>query len=181
VTAQHAEAVCHPQRRGMLAAALAMALGLTACSTPSRMPATDTAAATHFWSGRMALQLQAPSPMGGEAQSFSAAFELRGTAQAGSLQLFTPLGSSAALITWAPGHATLQQGSETRSSPSLDALVRDTLGTALPVPAWFAWLQGQQQSAEGWSVDLSRHTDGRIAATRHTPEPQASLRLILDR
>lgn len=129
----------------------------------------------------MALQLLEPSAAGDDTRSFSAAFELRGNPQTGSLQLFTPMGSSAALITWMPGEATLQQSGGTRSSPSLDALVRETLGTAIPIPTLFAWLQGQPQAEPGWSVDLSRHADGRIAATRTSPSPQASLRLILDR
>lgn len=130
----------------------------------------------------MALQLQDDSVLNSNGpQSFSASFELRGSPQAGSLQLFTPLGSSVALISWQPGSALLQQGRAQRTSTSLDELVRDTLGTSIPVPALFAWLQGQNQAEDGWSVDLSRHADGRIAATRHSPAPAASLRLILDR
>lgn len=172
-------------RRSLLGAALlGGAAWLTGCSTParSRPDATDPSAAAAYWSGRMALQLQESDVLpSGSPSSFSASFELQGSPQAGSLQLFTPLGSSVARITWSPQGARLEQGSDTRSSTSLDELVRDTLGTAIPIPALFAWLQGQPQNAEGWSVDLSRHAEGRIAATRHHPTPQASLRLILDR
>lgn len=130
----------------------------------------------------MALQLQDSAALNrNDPQSFSASFELRGGPDSGSLQLFTPLGSSVARISWQPGSATLQQAQTQRNSASLDELVRDTLGTTIPIPALFAWLQGQPLQAEGWNVDLSRHADGRIAATRHTPAPAASLRLILDR
>lgn len=130
----------------------------------------------------MALQLQGSAALNrSDPQSFSASFELRGSPESGSLQLFTPLGSSVALISWQPGNATLQQAQSQRNSASLEELVRDTLGTAIPIPALFAWLQGQHQEADGWSVDLSRYPDGHIAANRHTPAPAASLRLILDR
>lgn len=166
-------------RRLLLAAGLSATAWLTACSTPPRSTAQP---ASQFWSGRMALQLQDDSVLNSNGpQSFSASFELRGSPQAGSLQLFTPLGSSVALISWQPGSALLQQGQAQRTSTSLDELVRDTLGNSIPVPALFAWLQGQNQAEDGWSVDLSRHADGRIAATRHSPAPAASLRLILDR
>ena len=167
-------------RRLLLAVGLSAATLLAACSTP---PRNVTEAASQFWSGRMALQLQDDTVLNRNGpQSFSASFELRGSPQAGSLQLFTPLGSSVALISWQPGSAMLQQGQgQQRTSASLDELVQDTLGTSIPIPALFAWLQGHNQAADGWSVDLGRYSEGRLAATRHSPPPAASLRLILDR
>jgi outer membrane lipoprotein LolB len=33
----------------------------------------------------------------------------------------------------------------------------------------------------GWNADLSRFSEGRIAARRVEPAPQADLRLVLDR
>lgn len=99
---------------------------LAGCSTP---PRSTVDAGSQFWSGRMALQLQDDSVLNSNGpQSFSASFELRGLPQAGSLQLFTPLGSSVALISWQPGSALLQQGQTQRTSASLDELVRDTPG-----------------------------------------------------
>lgn len=171
-------------RRQLLCAGVATsALWLAGCSTAPRgsasaAPHTD---ATQFWSGRMALQLQPENPVASQERSFSASFELRGSPESGSLQLYSPLGSSLALLTWQPGSAMLQQASTTRSSDSLDELVRDTLGTDLPIPALFAWLHGQAEAVQGWNVDLSRYAEGRLQALRHTPAPQASLRLVLDR
>ena len=169
-----------PSRRQWLIAGVGTVAGLLAgCATPSR---PGGATASNFWSGRMALQLEDTASIAAQnPQSFSASFELQGSPQEGSLQLFTPLGSSVALIRWQPGAAELLQGNDRRTSPSLNTLVRDTLGTDIPVPALFAWLQGQPQSIEGWSVDLAGFAEGRIAAVRHTPAPQARLRLILDR
>lgn len=170
------------RRQWLCAAAAGSALWLAGCSSAPRKQADESSSTgTQFWSGRMALQLQSDHLVTEQERSFSASFELRGNPQAGSLQLYSPLGSSLALLSWQPGGATLQQGSNSRSSASLDELVRDTLGTELPIPALFAWLHGQEQAAQGWNVDLSRFAEGRLQALRHTPAPRASLRLVLDR
>lgn len=129
------------------------------------------------WYGRMGLQVH--DPMAQE-QSFSASFQLQGSAERGSLDVFNPLGSQIAKLQWQPGAAYLQQGERITASDSLDALVQQSLGTSLPVPALFSWLQGQSASVPGWQVDLSRHTEGRITAQRLSPSPQATLRVVLD-
>ena len=161
---------------------LAASLLLSACTIAPRTSVTTTAPAQQQqWSGRMAVQVNDSASLRPDAQqSCSAAFELQGTAAAGSLQLFTPLGSSVARITWQPGTAMIEQSGQQRTSDSLETLVRETLGTDIPVQALFAWLQGQQQDVPGWQVDISRHADGRISAVRHEPQPQAQLRVVLD-
>ena len=167
------------RRRQLLCASTAgTALWLAGCSS---LPSSPAPADPQFWSGRLALQLQADNPVTAQERSFSAGFELRGSPQAGSLQLYSPLGSSLARLTWQPGSAMLEQGNDRRSSTSLDELVRDILGTDLPIATLFAWLHGQNQTAQGWNVDLSRFSEGRLQALRHSPAPQASLRLVLDR
>lgn len=167
-------------RRLLLAGGCAAALLLGACSTtPSSTQPSATSAG--FWSGRLAVQVQAASAHEMQNSSLSAGFELRGNARAGSLQLFTPLGSSVARMQWTPQGAVLEQSGSTRSSPSLEALVQETLGTAIPIDALFQWLQGTAQTPEGWEVDLSRHAEGRISANRFSPLPQAQLRIVLDR
>lgn len=172
----------HPTRRRLclLGASSGAALWLLGCSTrPRATPASQPT--PHAWSGRLAVQVQTPSPMDEAAQSFSATFELEGTPEAGSLHLYTPLGSSAARMTWTAGSARLEQGGQIRDSASLQALVRETLGTDIPIPALFAWLQGQQQDVEGWHVDLRRHAEGYVTAVRSSPLPHTRLLLILDR
>lgn len=114
-------------------------------------------------------------------QSFSGSFELHGTANAGELQMFSPLGSQVAHIRWSPAGAWLQQGDRITPSNSLPALVQRTLGTDIPIPALFAWLQGQAFNTPGWQVDLAQHAQGRITARRTHPEPQAQLRVVLQR
>ena len=124
--------------------------------------------------------LQVQDAMSAE-QSFSASFQLQGAPEQGSLDVFSPLGSQIAKLQWQPDGAWLQQGERITHSSSLEDLLRQSMGTALPVQALFSWLQGQHASAEGWTVDLSRHTEGRITAQRITPPPQATLRVVLQR
>lgn len=158
-----------PQRGRLLLAALGAAL-LAACAQPPR----PAGGAADHWSGRLALQVEDAS-----AQSFSAGFELQGHPDAGTLTLFNPLGNIIAELRWTPGRATLTNGSEQRQSPSLQALVRELTGSDLPITALFGWLKGEQVQATGWQADLSAIDKGRLTATRHTPAPQAVLRVVL--
>ncbi|MDH5858766.1 lipoprotein insertase outer membrane protein LolB [Lampropedia aestuarii] len=112
-------------------------------------------------------------------QSFSASFELTGSAQQGELEIYNPLGNIVARLFWSPGLATVHTGSEQRSSASLDELIARVVGTPIPVQALFAWLQGDAQAVVGWQVDLSRYAQGRISAVREQPLPRANLRVVL--
>lgn len=150
------------------------ALGLLAgCAQPQLRPAHshDT-----LWAGRLALQVEDQA-----SQSFSASFELSGSAQQGQFVLLNPLGNTIARIQWNAGHAEITTGQDTRKSESLEALLQDVLGTGIPVAALFSWLEGTQVEAVGWHVDLSAIASGRLVAQRHTPAPQATLRIVLTR
>lgn len=155
--------------------ALTSVLALAGCSTPPPLHAPK-GFESKVWHGRMGLQIK--DPMAQE-QSFSASFQLQGSSAQGSLDVFSPLGSQIAKLQWQPGSAFLQQGDRTTHSESLEDLLRLSLGTALPVQALFSWLQGDNASAAGWTVDLSRHAEGRITAQRTSPPPQATLRVLL--
>lgn len=160
------------RRRLLALAALALVGG---CATPRRVD-ESLREAGRYWSGRLALQVP-DEPQ----QSFSAAFELRGSAREGELSLFTPLGSTAALLRWAPGQATLRSdGQPPREFPSLESLVREAVGADLPVAALFDWLVGIPTAVAGWQADLSQRDQGRLRARRLTPTPQADLRVVLD-
>jgi outer membrane lipoprotein LolB len=131
----------------------------------------------NFWSGRLALQVEDQA-----SQSFSALFELRGTAQSGDLVLISPLGSRLAQLDWKDGHAQLTTSAQDiRTSESLDSLLQEATGTRIPVAALFSWLQGTQATAPGWQADLSNIADGKIIARRTDPAPQATLRVALTR
>lgn len=169
-----------PARTGPLAAGLlALSLLMAGCAQqaarPSADPARQAGAQQALWAGRMALQVE-----DAQAQSFSAAFELQGSAEQGELRLFSPLGSTMARLQWQPGMALLEQGPEVRNSHSLPSLVQEMTGSTLPIAELFDWLQGQAREAPGWTVDLSRMAQGRLVAERHSPPPAASLRIALD-
>jgi outer membrane lipoprotein LolB len=115
-------------------------------------------------------------------QSFAAAFELKGHAAAGELSLFTPLGSTLAVLRWSPGDATLTTGNDVRRFESLEALVSQATGTPIPVAALFDWLAGVATPVPGWQADLSQlGASGRINARRTAPTPTVDLRVVLDR
>ena len=145
-------------------------LWLAGCAQP--MPSTP--AEENSWTGRIALQID-----GQASQSFSAMFELRGTAQAGGLVLLSPFGNRIAQLDWKDGHAQLVSGQNTRTSDSLDTLLQDVTGTRIPVTALFSWLKGTQASATGWQADLTGIADGRLTARRDDPQPTATLRIAL--
>lgn len=152
------------------AAGVALATQLAGCALPARAPTTGPR-----WSGRLALTVE-----GQASQSFTAGFDLSGSPQEGELELFTPLGGTAALLRWAPGNARLlSPGRPDRTAPSLEALLVEATGTALPVAALFDWLAGIPTTVEGWQADLSHRADGRLQARRLT-NPQADLRLVLE-
>jgi outer membrane lipoprotein LolB len=117
-------------------------------------------------------------------QSFSGAFELRGNAQKGELDLLSPLGQTVMQLRWSPGQAELIQGQDRLRFPSAQALLSQATGASLTPDALFAWLQGtsaaRPSSAAGsWQVDLSERDRGRITA-RRDPPAKAVLRIILD-
>jgi outer membrane lipoprotein LolB len=126
--------------------------------------------------GRLVLQISpgAHTP----AQQWSAGFELRGSAQAGELDLTSPLGTTVAQARWRPGQAELDQGGERRAFPDLGELSRQLLGENVPLEALFDWLRGRPWPAashertaqgfvqQGWAVDLSGLGEGRLTARR---------------
>ncbi|MCA0174686.1 MAG: outer membrane lipoprotein LolB [Proteobacteria bacterium] len=166
-----------------LAAALAAAL-LSACATlPPMAPGEG-------WQGRLAVRVAATEAQ--PAESFSASFELRGDGDAGELVLTTPLGTRAGVARWSPAGAELDDGQGARRYATLDALARDVFKQDLPLAALPSWLAGRPWPAApalatgqgfdqlGWAVDLTRHAEGELRATRAAP-PALSLSVRLDR
>ena len=150
---------------------LALTLTLVGCAAQRSTPEVGIAS----WNGRLALNVQSEPP-----EAYSAGFDLRGSPESGELLLATPLGTTLATLQWSPGRAILIQGDRTTERPSLPALSAALGGTELPVAALFGWLQGQPVEVQGWTVDLSRHSEGRITARRATPLPTAELRLVFE-
>ena len=148
-----------------------LGLGITACAIrPPQAPAR-----ARSWEGRLALTLDTQPP-----EQFFAGFRLQGHASNGDLELFTPLGSMLAKVQWQPGSALLQQGQQARHYASLDDLLLQITGAAIPVRALFSWLDGVDESIDGWHTDLARVAEGRLEARRTQPGPAAVLKLIFE-
>ena len=129
-----------------------------------------------LWTGRISVHVQSEPE-----QFFSAGFELRGQPERGELTLISPLGNVLGVLRWSPSEAVFDSGDQKiRRFDSIDALMRQAIGAAVPLDALFAWLRGDNASVSGWSADLSRQSEGRIAAKRMQPAPQVDLRVVLD-
>jgi outer membrane lipoprotein LolB len=176
-----------------------LSLMLLACATPTPPLPIDSA---DMLSGRLAVVVAGPESnkatdgQPAPTQSLSAAFELRGSAQAGSLDLISPLGSIMARAVWSPQGAYLQSSRGSQRYDGIASLTRDMLGESLPVETLFDWLRGRPWagapsskneapspegfSQMGWQVDLSRFTQAVIVAERERA-PKVLLRARLDR
>lgn len=127
------------------------------------------------WTGRISLQIQSDPP-----QAFFAGFELNGRPERGELSLTSPIGNVLGVMRWSPDGAVLESGNEVKPFASVDALLAQTTGAAIPVAALFDWLNGINSRLDGWSADLSGLDLGRIVATRNEPSPPVRLRIVLD-
>lgn len=116
-----------------------------------------------------------------ERQSFTAGFELQGNSEQGNMTLFTPLGGTAAEISWTPALAVMQAQGEAHNFASIDLLISKAVGTDIPLPALFGWLNGRSTESTGWNVDLSQFESGKIVARRVTLGPAAEIRVVLEK
>ena len=157
------------QRRHLVTgAASLLGLSLFGCTSPTLVVKPEQS----YWSGRLALQIEEES-----AQSFSALFELEGSEDQGELILLSPLGNTLGKLKWSSEGATLQTGQQQQTSHSLDALLAQVTGEAIPIKAIFDWLRGIETNAAGWVADLSALSQGRITAQRSDSKPRAILRI----
>ena len=140
---------------------------------PQKNTSQSDAAST--WRGRLSVRVNDAQP-----QNFSAGFELTGNALAGEMTLFTPFGSTAAVLTWNPQMATMRVDGNVQHHLSLKALIGQVIGIEIPVDALFSWLAGKPVVADGWNPDMSQHTNGRVTAKRTAPDPPVEIRLVLD-
>lgn len=152
--------------------ALLVALMLSGCATPSR---TSIQTNAPEWQGRLSVQVLGDAP-----SAMSASFLLRGNAQNGELDLYSPLGITLGALQWTPQRAQFTDGSKQQDFSSIAELTEKTTGAALPIEAIFSWLQGRQATAPGWLADLTAASQGSLVARRTAPAPEVLLRIKLE-
>ncbi len=163
------------QRRRTLLGLMLVA-ALTGCATP---PPSSPPGVVRI--GRLVAQVS--ETPGEPARQFSAAFELRGHAQSGELDLLSPLGTVMARARWHDGGVQLATANETYRFRSPADLSRRLLGEPLPLEALFDWLEGRPWDGAphaarphgfeqaGWEVDVSALPKGLLAVQRDGPRP----------
>ena len=163
-----------PSVRHLFAVCLVLVAALlTACSTPAKRQEYVTP--NDVWEGRLSVQVAGEPP-----QRISADFFLEGTARRASLTLNSPLGTRMARMQWDATSATLELGDQKRSFESVDAMTTHTLGSALPMQAFFAWLHGRPESAPGWEIQTLDRLQGRIRARSVDRTPAVQIDLVLE-
>ncbi|WP_158558857.1 lipoprotein insertase outer membrane protein LolB [Rhodoferax lacus] len=164
-----------PSLRSFQQACLLVALAcLAGCATPPSAPKLPLEQETH-WQGKLSLKVYS-KPV----QALAANFDLQGRPTKGELVLTSPLGTTLARMQWDTDFATLTANGEQKNFNSLQELVRQAIGSDLPVASLFAWLQGRDDAAPGWQVDLKDLENGRIQA-HHIEAVEAELKIILER
>jgi outer membrane lipoprotein LolB len=176
--------------RALAAALAALALLAGCASVPPPLPVQARAQVpAEPIAGRLALQVEADADQ--PARHYGSAFELHGDADAGMLELTSPLGTTLAQARWQPGEVRLVTAEGERRHADLDTMLRELFGQALPLAALFDWLRGRPWSGApsqatdagfeqlGWRVDLARHAEGWVLLQRTQP-PAVSVRVRLE-
>ncbi|MGC8807506.1 MAG: outer membrane lipoprotein LolB [Thiomonas sp.] len=127
---------------------------LGGCAAPhitSASAASDTLAVA----GRLSLVSGPPDSQKALYGGFR--LELRG-ADSGEFEVFSPLGQMLARARWSPGQASLNDGRQTQTYASFDAMTRAALGVALPQAALQDWVRGRPASG----LPVQQLADGRF-------------------
>lgn len=163
-------------------------MALTGCTS---LPPSVPPVGPHL-SGRLAVQVE-----GDSSRSFSADFDLQGTAETGQLRLSSALGTSLAEARWTPVGIQLQTPDGQYRFANLTELADQAIGEPIPLAALIDWLQARPwpaapsslldpaQPARGfrqldWIVQLDRYPAGLVLATRQSPTPTIRVRAKLD-
>ncbi len=150
---------------------------LAGCATPTfaPLPTSEVRMPQIEWQGRLSVTVMSTPP-----SAMSARFLLRGDARNGTLDLYSPLGTTVGALQWSPQEAQLSDGKQLLNFESLAELTEKITGAALPMAAIFSWLQGNNDTVAGWQTDLSGAQQGSLMARRTSPAPEVTLRIKLD-
>ncbi|MBA5606020.1 outer membrane lipoprotein LolB [Duganella sp. FT3S] len=132
-----------------LAASFVSFAVLAGCATPSA-PLSTAVVAPYQAAIELNGHLSVNYLKDGRRQAASVGFNWLQTANRTDVTLASPLGSTIAIITVAPGYASLTEaGKPPRVADDIDSLSAQTLGWTLPVSGLRDWLQGHAMAADG--------------------------------
>jgi outer membrane lipoprotein LolB len=146
-----------------------------ATPTPASLRPTDANWLQKEWQGRLSVTVMSTPP-----QTMSARFLLRGDAHTGTLDLYSPLGTTVGALQWSPQQVQLNDGKQLQYFESLADLTEKITGAALPMAAIFNWIEGKNEAIDGWRTDFTGAQQGALLAQRTMPSPQVTLRIKLD-
>ncbi len=167
-----------------------MLLALSACHTPGLRPEPGQ---EKIWSGRLMLQVHS----GVQTQTTHLQFECTGSVPQGQLHVLSPLGNLVAQVHWSSQGAWLQTRAFDTSAPGssdlaqarrfthLEALMQQTLGVAVPVPAIMAWVheghvKGDGDAVPGWQVLREEQNPPALELSRSQADQHYRIRVVLD-
>lgn len=137
---------------------------------------TAQSASPQQFSGRLSLRVQQPRT--GASDGGTLLFEFGGTADEGSLQLQTVIGTAVATARWTPQGAEIITAQGKRTGSSLDEVATTLLGQELPLAAILHWVRAEPWSRApyerladgfiqlGWSISLEGWHERMITARR---------------
>lgn len=164
------------------------------CATTGHRP-VDLKPTDDYWTGRLSLKTQQAS------NTLSGRFELEGSAQAGKLNLMTPIGTQVLQAQWSQDSGvTLKTSNQVKTYPDMETLTNEALGEPLPIQALFDWLRAQPMiqlehrlteigfTQLGWSVDTREYASKKITMQRvdaanlsaDSPSKAVTLKVVLD-
>lgn len=145
----------------------------TAPETPERSPQALSQDA--FYEGRLSVTVDAGKP-----QTWSAPFSLRGRPEEGRLALYSPFGSTVALVQWDAHAARLEASGQSRSYPSVEQLLEQELKVGIPLESLFDWLAGRDTPAPGWTTQGVSTQERERIFVRSQPQPEVTVKVLLD-
>lgn len=172
----HGPATVRPPQQAPGAAAPSVQSVQPAVDGGSAVAAAAQAASPQQFSGRLSLRVLQPRT--GAIDGGTLLFEFGGTADEGSLQLQTVIGTAVATARWTPLGAEIVTAQGKRTGGSLDEVATTLLGQELPLAAILHWVRAEPWSRVpherladgfmqlGWSISLEGWHERMITARR---------------
>jgi outer membrane lipoprotein LolB len=153
-----------PRRRALGALPVLLSLLLHGCAG---MPAADSVVSPVTVQGDPAFELSGRLAIRHGEQALSANLRWRFDGQGEEMVISAPLGAGSVEIARDAGGVTLRAGGRVERAATVEALMRGTLGFALPLDGLRYWVRGQT-GPDGAAVRIVRDGAGRIESFHET-------------